>query len=272
VDNLPVPPTDFAALHHGERPLLLPNAWDHASAVALAAEGFPAIGTTSLGVAAAAGLPDGVGATREETVRLARRLSRLPCLISVDIETGFSDDPAEVAALTRELAGFGVAGVNIEDAVGDVGRRREIIAAAKTSGLFVNARTDTHWLKPAGLDLDREALNRAKSYVDAGADGIFVPGMTDETAITALVAAVEVPVNILFSPTGPSFQRLGELGVRRVSCGSFLFRAALDAVVRTASAIAASEPVSTDIVGYAEVDRWASAALRSEPESFGRRP
>ncbi|TNC26993.1 isocitrate lyase/PEP mutase family protein [Amycolatopsis alkalitolerans] len=246
----------FAALH---RPLLLPNAWDHASASALVAAGFPAIGTTSLGVAAAAGLPDGTGATRDETVELARRLAGLPCLLSVDIEAGFRDDPAEVAALTGELASLGVAGVNIEDAMGDVRHRCELVSAAATSGLFVNARIDTHWL-PSSADPDREALARAESYVDAGADGVFVPGLTDEKVIAALVSAVDVPVNILYSPAGPGFPRLAELGVGRVSCGSLPFRAGLDAAVRTVRAIAEGGPVAADVVSYAEVVSWASAA------------
>ncbi|MBC7268615.1 MAG: isocitrate lyase/phosphoenolpyruvate mutase family protein, partial [Streptomyces sp.] len=91
-------PTAFAALHRPGAPLLLPTAWDHASARLLAAQGFPAVGTTSLGVAAGAGLPDGTGATREETLRLALRLGSGPFLLSVDAEDGFGDDPAEVAA------------------------------------------------------------------------------------------------------------------------------------------------------------------------------
>lgn len=244
---------EFTALHHAGRPLLLPNAWDHASGAALVAQGFPALGTTSLGVAAAAGLPDGVGVTREETVALARRLVTLPCLLTVDIETGFGDEPGEVAVLTGELAGMGVTGVNLEDALGDVGRQCELIAAAKTSGLFVNARTDTHWLKPDGVDLDAEALRRAQSYVDAGADGIFIPGMTGESSIALAVREIPVPLNILYSPAGPGFARLAELGVGRVSCGSLLFRAALDAAVRVAAAVAAGEPVAADIISYAEV-------------------
>ncbi|HET6500398.1 MAG TPA: isocitrate lyase/phosphoenolpyruvate mutase family protein [Amycolatopsis sp.] len=251
---------DFSALHRGPRPLLLPNAWDHASAAALAARGFPAIGTTSLGVAAAAGLPDGAGVTRAETLALARKLGDLPCLVSVDIEGGFGEGPASVAALAEELAGLGLAGLNIEDGRGDrlaeTGHQQRLVAAIKEAapGLFVNARTDTHWLG-RGEDgaRDDEAISRARAYVEAGADGIFVPGMTGEESIARLVAAVDVPVNILFSPRGPGYRRLGELGVRRVSCGSLLFRAALDAALRTVSAIAADQPVPGDIIGYAEV-------------------
>jgi 2-methylisocitrate lyase-like PEP mutase family enzyme len=109
----------FHALHQGDRPLLLPNAWDYASAAALAEAGFAAIGTTSLGVAAANGLPDGKGVTRAETLALARRLRRLPCPVTVDVEGGFSDDPAEVADLAEEVAAAGAVGVNLEDGHAD---------------------------------------------------------------------------------------------------------------------------------------------------------
>ncbi len=103
----------FADLHRGPSPLLLPNAWDAASAAAFAAAGFPAVGTTSLGVAAAAGLLDGSGAAREKTVALALELCGHGWFVSADIEGGFSDQPAAVASLCVELAEGGVAGVNI---------------------------------------------------------------------------------------------------------------------------------------------------------------
>lgn len=148
----------FRALHRAGRPLFLPNAWDRASAAALAARGFPAIGTTSLGVAAAAGLPDAAGATRETTLWLARDLVRLPVLVSVDIEGGFGSTPEDVAELAAGLERLGVAGVNIEDGrpggagLTDPAAQCELIAAVKRTapGLFVNARTDTYWLGTAG--------------------------------------------------------------------------------------------------------------------------
>ena len=143
----------FRALHHTGTPLLLPNAWDHASAVALAEQGFPAIGTTSLGVAAAAGLADGTAATRGETLLLAHRLGRGPYLLSVDAEAGFSNDPEEVGQLARDLAAAGAAGINLEDGRNDgtltpATAHAAKIAAVKAAApdLFVNARTDTYWL------------------------------------------------------------------------------------------------------------------------------
>lgn len=220
--------TAFAALHRPGEPLLLPNAWDHASAVALAARGFPAIGTTSLGVAAAAGLPDGAAATREETLRLALTLGAEPFLLSVDAEGGFSDDPDEVGELARELWAVGAVGINLEDGNGPSDRHAAKIAAVKSAapGLFVNARTDTYWLGEG-----EGTLPRLDAYRQAGADGVFVPGLTDPRGITELVRHLDVPLNILYSPAGPTVAHLADLGVSRVSLGSLLYRRALGAAM-----------------------------------------
>ncbi|MEV6795196.1 isocitrate lyase/phosphoenolpyruvate mutase family protein [Streptomyces sp. NPDC051320] len=246
--------TAFTNLHHTETPLLLPNAWDHASAAALAAQGFPAIGTTSLGVAAAAGLPDGRAATRDETLLLAQRLGQRPFLLSVDAEGGFSDDPAEVAELARRLAAAGAVGVNLEDGRGDgtltpTDLHAAKIAAVKTAvpDLFVNARTDTHWLKTRRS----ETAPRLAAYREAGADGAFVPGLFEPAEITALVELLgAIPLNVLYSPSGPTLTQLAALGVRRVSLGSLLFRVALDAAVSAAADVRAGRPVGAGVTTY----------------------
>lgn len=249
------PMTPFAALHHGAAPLLLPNAWDHASAAALVARGFPAVGTTSLGVAAAAGLPDGDSATREETLRLTLVLGSGPGLLSVDAEDGYSDDPEEVAAFARQLAAVGAVGVNLEDRLGDPVRHAAKIAAVKAAvpGLFVNARTDTHWLGDGGEDPRR----RLDAYQEAGADGVFVPGLTGAREIEALVKDLDVPLNVLHSPAGPGVPRLAELGVRRVSLGSLLYRVALGAALDAVDGIAAGRAPSGIVPTYGEVDALA---------------
>ncbi|MGN9820302.1 isocitrate lyase/PEP mutase family protein [Streptomyces sp. SD11] len=251
----------FAALHHPDAgaPLLLPNAWDHASAAALAARGFAAIGTTSLGVAAAAGLRDGSAATRDASLALAMALGQGPFLLSVDAEGGFSDDPAEVAQVARELAAVGAVGINLEDGRADGTLTPVELHAAKISavkdavpGLFVNARTDTHWLGDGngdgngyggGRDGGRETIRRLDAYQLAGADGVFVPGLGDPARIAALVKALDVPLNILYSPTGPTVPELAELGVRRISLGSLLYRRALGAALETAALVRAGLPV-----------------------------
>jgi 2-methylisocitrate lyase-like PEP mutase family enzyme len=226
---------EFRALHHGDTPLFLPNAWDHASAAALAGAGFRAVGTTSLGVAVAAGKPDAEGATRAETVALARAIAPL-ALVTVDIESGFGGD---VAVLASELLDAGAVGLNLEDAMGTVEDTVERVAAIKAAapGLFVNARTDTYWLKEEATV--GATLRRAAAYLEAGADGIFVPGVSDAATIAELTAGIDAPVNVLFSP-GLDF---ATLGVARVSTGSLLFRAALGATTAFAEAVRDGRPL-----------------------------
>ncbi|WP_194835377.1 isocitrate lyase/phosphoenolpyruvate mutase family protein [Nocardia sp. XZ_19_369] len=246
----------FHELHHGDRPLVLPNAWDFGSAAILAAEGFPAIGTTSLGVAVAAGLPDGTGVTAEATMALARILARLPVPVTVDIEGGFSESPSAVAEYVAQLAELGIAGVNLEDgrtetALAEPDHQSEVIATikARSPELFVNARVDTYWLK---LDPDT-TRTRVEQYTAAGADGIFVPGLTDPDEISRIVAASPLPLNILYSPTGLSLAALADLGVRRVSTGSLLYRTALAAAADAARAVRDDNPTTTEAPSYGRV-------------------
>ncbi|MET8634065.1 isocitrate lyase/PEP mutase family protein [Streptomyces sp. NPDC004096] len=254
--------TAFADLHRAGEPLLLPNAWDHASAAALAAAGFGAIGTTSLGVAAAAGLPDGAAATREASLDLARRLGGERYLLSVDAEGGFSDDPQQVAQLAHALRAAGAVGVNLEDGLGPVGLHRAKIAAVKSAvpDLFVNARTDTYWL---GDGDPGDTLRRLDAYRQAGADGVFVPGLTDPERIADLVRRSDVPLNILYSPTGPSLERLAGLGVRRVSLGSLLYRQALGAALAAAEAVRSGHRPGGSAPSYDDVQ----ALVRTHPDA-----
>ncbi|MET7772807.1 isocitrate lyase/phosphoenolpyruvate mutase family protein [Nocardia sp. NPDC005366] len=246
----------FHELHHRDTPLVLPNAWDFGSAAMLVAEGFPAVGTTSLGVAAGAGLTDGAGVTRDETLTIATRLARLSVPVTVDIEGGFSDDPGAVADYVARLAEIGIAGVNLEDGRTETslavpGQQAEVIAAIKAVApeIFVNARIDTYWLQ-----LEQEStLSRADAYARAGADGIFVPGLSDPAEIGAVVTAVPLPLNILYLTTGPSVAELAALGVRRVSTGSLLYRAALAATVDIACAVRDGAPVAGGIPTYRDV-------------------
>lgn len=238
--------TDFAALHRTGAPLILPNVWDVASARALSRAGFAALGTTSLGVAAANGLPDGQGATDAETLRLTRRLTRLPVHLSVDIETGS-------VAVAAAVAEAGAVGVNMEDAMGPASAHAALIRSVKREvpQLFVNARTDTHWQRPGDL---ADAVRRVRLYADAGADAVFVPGIAEPADIAAVVAAVDRPLNVLFLPGRHTVAALTELGVRRISTGSLLFRAALAAAVDAATAVRDGLAVRADLPSYAQVD------------------
>lgn len=255
-------PHTFHDLHLAPHPLVLPNAWDHVSAALLVEAGFAAIGTTSLGVAAARGLPDGHGATRQATIDAGRLLCSLPCLVSVDIEGGFSDDPGQVADLAEELAASGVVGVNIEDGradgtLTDPARQSRLIEAmkARVPELFVNARLDNYWL---GVDARvAPALARARRYQDAGADGVFVPGRLDPATIEALVVGTSVPLNVLYLPGGLDVGGLGELGVRRISTGSLLLRTAVAAAARAATTIRDGGTLSARVPSYADIQRHA---------------
>lgn len=231
----------FRELHHRTSPLVLPNAWDVPSALAFAEAGFEAVGTTSFGVASGLGRPDGGRSTRDANLALARALAPLPVHVSVDIEDGYSDDADEVAAYVSALAAAGeIAGVNIEDSTAETliepAAHAAKVAAVKRRcpEVFVNARVDTYWL---GQDTTVAAtLERAARYVEAGADGVFVPGATDPAVLRELAAAVPVPLNVLAVPA-LSVTELAGLGIRRVSTGSLPYRAALHAAVRAADAV-----------------------------------
>ncbi|MEW2503291.1 isocitrate lyase/phosphoenolpyruvate mutase family protein [Amycolatopsis sp. NPDC047767] len=249
--------TSFAALHVPGKPLLLPNVWEFGFAAALAAAGHPAVGTTSLGVSAAAGLADGAPASRAATVALARALAPLEVLVSVDIADGFSADPAEVADLVAELADAGAVGVNLEDGRADgtlapVEVQSALIAAVRSAapGVFLNARTDTHWLGAGPVSL---AAERARAYRDAGADGVFVPGLADPGEVAEVVAAVDVPLNVLFFPGRVTLAGLAELGVARVSLGSTPYRVALAAALATVDAAREGTSLPLPPPSYAEV-------------------
>jgi 2-methylisocitrate lyase-like PEP mutase family enzyme len=241
---------DFFELHHQPQPLLLPNAWDVPSALAFLDAGYPAIGTTSFGVAASLGEPDAGRVTEEANLALARDLARIPAHLSVDIEDGYADDPNRVADYVAELADAGVAGVNIEDSSNETliepGVHAAKLAAIKQRAprVFLNARVDTYWL---GQDATPElTLERAERYVEAGADGVFAPGASDPELLAKLAAALSVPLNVLAIPDR-SLAELGKLGVRRVSTGSMPYRVALRAAVTAVGAVGDHTPIPTSM-------------------------
>lgn len=160
--------------------------------------------------------------------------------MTVDIEQGYSDDPQAVAALVAEL---GVDGVNLEDGLRDPDLLRRKITAVKrtTPAVFVNARTDTYWLNQPDFD---ETRRRLELYLEAGADGIFVPGLKDPAEIGQL--AQLAPLNVLH---GLPRKQLADLGVARISTGSLLFRMTLGALRRWAQ----GHPVAGDVPSYEEI-------------------
>jgi 2-methylisocitrate lyase-like PEP mutase family enzyme len=221
-------------LHQPGAALLLPNAWDAASARLFEQAGFPAIGTTSAGVAFAQGYRDGERIGRDEMLHvLARTASVVQVPVTADIESGYGSAPAEVAQTIQGVLAAGAVGVNLEDSAGDpagslypIAAQAARLAAARAEAqraalpLVINARIDTY-LATGGEPQARldETIRRARAYLQAGADSIFVPFVTDPALIQLLVRDIPGPLNILSLPGGPSAPELFKLGVARVSIG-----------------------------------------------------
>ncbi len=242
----------FRRLHAAgsDQILVLPNAWDAMSARLVEEAGAQAIATTSAGVSWALGHPDGHGLTRGAMIDAVRRIVdsvRVP--VTADVESGYgTGSPDDVAATVRGVIAAGAVGVNVEDSPGQSGealldtdvhaaRLGAAREAARDAGvdLFINARLDTY-LRKVGNENERFALTvrRAHAYLAAGADGIFVPLVSDADTIRQLVNAVGAPLNVIAGPGSPTIAELKALGVARVSVGPGLARAVMAHIRRSA--------------------------------------
>lgn len=221
--------TNDALFHslHTDGLLMLANCWDAGSARIAAAAGAKALATSSAAVAWSHGFADGSTLPRDllmVSVKGILRASTLP--LTVDAEDGYSDDPAQAASLVGELIDAGVVGINIEDGAGtpallaDKIRAIRAVADARGVKLFINARTDVY-LRGLGGDAPvAEVIRRAALYEEAGASGLFVPGIATEDDIGAVVAATRLPLNVMALDGVPAPARLVQLGTRRLSAGS----------------------------------------------------
>lgn len=241
---------NFFDLHHQSSPLLIANVWDVPSARAAEQLGYSAVGTSSAAMADMLGYADGDGLTFAELKLLVSRIGtacRLP--LSVDVESGYGDSVIEVADNLIELARMGVVGVNLEDSSVSGGVRRMMDAQSfgerlrgikselerRHVGLFINVRTEAYLL---GIrDALRDATARGLEYAACGANGLFVPGLTDERDIETLVKAVALPINVMCMPKLPAFNRLAMLGVKRISMGNFVHSKQQDYLRSTLKAI-----------------------------------
>ena len=231
-------------LHRPGAPLLLPNAWDVATARAVVAAGFPVVATTSGGVAATLGYEDHEGAPAEEMLAAAARITRgVDVPVTVDAEAGYGMEPTELVAALRSV---GAAGCNLEDtdhaagSLRDPDRHAEWLAAVREAAakdayrLVINARVDT-FLVPffagAGpgtqIELVSDALQRAWAYLGAGADCVYPIALWETDALRHFTAEVGGPVNVIRLPQTPSLAELAELGVARVSWATLLHRDAM---------------------------------------------
>jgi 2-methylisocitrate lyase-like PEP mutase family enzyme len=240
------------SLHRPGDPLLLPNAWDVATARAVVAAGFPVVATTSGGVAGALGFEDHEGAPADEMFAAAARIARgVDVPVTVDAEAGYGLEPAELVSVLRTV---GAAGCNLEETDHTVGslrdpdRQAEWLAAVRQAasdvgyGVVINARVDVFlgpFLAGAGVGSQRElvpeALRRAKAYLDAGADCVYPIVLWETDALRQFMSEITAPVNVTRLPQAPSLAELGALGVARVSWAVLLYR---DAMARLAEQLA----------------------------------
>jgi 2-methylisocitrate lyase-like PEP mutase family enzyme len=233
---------------HQHAPLLLPNAWDAASAVVIEAAGASAIATTSAGISWACGTADGERIARD---RMLQTLSEIIASVSVpvtaDIESGYGTSPDAVGLTVHALIEVGVGGINIEDSSGTDGALRVAstqaarIATARAAAdradvaLWINARTDT-FLVDGGNSNDRldETMARAALYANAGADSLFVPGVVELEVIRTL-ASGPLPINVMAGPGAPDVGSLTRAGATRISVGSAIAQAAYGLAARAAA-------------------------------------
>ncbi|WP_322779680.1 isocitrate lyase/phosphoenolpyruvate mutase family protein [Frankia sp. Cas4] len=235
---------------HDSGVLILPNAWDAASAALIAQAGAQAIATTSAGIAWSVGRPDGHGLTRAEMIEQVRRIvAAVDIPVTADVEGGYGLGPDDVEATVGAVVGAGAVGVNIEDsqapggplfdAAAQAERLRAGRAAAARSGLpelLINARTDV-FLFNVGAPEGRlaDVLARSSVYAEAGADCLFVPGLIDLDVVASLVKASPLPINVMVGPGAPTIAEFESAGVRRVSVGTGISQAAYSVAQRAAS-------------------------------------
>jgi 2-methylisocitrate lyase-like PEP mutase family enzyme len=237
----------FRKLHYGPQLLVLPNAWDVASARILEELGYPAIATTSAGIAFSLGYPDGQRVSREQMLEVVARIAhavRVP--VTADMEAGYGTSAKDMSETAKALIAAGAIGMNLEDVTGEdesshvnmTLQVEKIRAIRETSSsldvpLVLNARTDIY-LMPIGPPETRfdRSVERLRVYRQAGADCLFAPGLRDGETIRKLVAALDGPLNILLMPGGPPLRELEKMRVARASAGSAVMRATLTLVQR----------------------------------------
>jgi len=237
------------ALHRPGQPLLLVNVWDCATARILESGGSPAVATTSAGIAFTHGYPDGEKIPRELMLEAVARICRSVSVpVTADVEAGYGASAGEMEATASAVVEAGAVGLNLEDGTGDPSKPladltlqlekiRAVKAASERAGvpLVLNARTDAY-LDRIGSEEEMlaETLRRGEAYREAGADCVFVPGVTDAATIGELVRRLACPINILAVAASPPIGDLAKLGVARVSLGSGPMRASVSLLQRLA--------------------------------------
>jgi 2-methylisocitrate lyase-like PEP mutase family enzyme len=234
--------TKFRALHAPGKLLILPNAWDAASARIAQEAGAAAIASSSAAVAWCHGYADGETIPREVVMAATREMLRVvKAPVTVDSEAGYSAEPTDAAGHVMALIDLGVAGINLEDGTDSpdllAAKIKAIKAAAKATGadIFVNARTDVYLRNLVADDAKLgETIRRGRLYAEAGADGLFVPALNEIGAIGEVAGAIALPFNSLMQKALPPLAELRRAGVRRISTGALIGRASYGVAVRAA--------------------------------------
>ena len=273
---------NFLAQHKSSDILILQNVWDAASTKIFEKENYKAVGTTSAGISAVLGYPDGQQMRFEESLPIIRRIiecTNLP--VSVDIEAGYSDTVSGVVETAQKALELGAVGINLEDSTGDhsndsskalydIQTQCEKISAIRKMAekedinFVINARTDVFLLSTGSIkDKISHAVERANYYKKAGADCIFVPDVGDfnKNIIQSLVNKINAPVNIIAGANTPSISELEKIGVSRVSFGPRVMRAAFDLIRSIAKEIQSEgtyKQIAEVNITYSEVNHWFS--------------
>ena len=248
----------FKQLHQQSDLLVLPNAWNAKSASIFEEKQFPAVATSSAAVAESLGYSDGEGMPFTDYLFIIKRIvSAIRVPLTVDIEMGYGKTNAEVYTNILKLVELGVAGINIEDSI--INQSKRTLKDTKTFGstieyiknrleteqlqLFINIRCDTYLLN---IEKKREeTITRLKVYETTGADGIFLPCISNENDIAEAVNNTKLPVSVMCIPGLPGFAALNKLGVKRVSMGPFMFNKIYDNIGRLSETIDTSKNFSS---------------------------
>ncbi|MBE8720346.1 isocitrate lyase/PEP mutase family protein [Sphingobacterium pedocola] len=223
--------TSFKNLHRQSSPLVLGNVWDAHSAKIAEKCGFKALGSSSHAIANILGYEDGENISFDELFFVVQRIVRsVQIPVSVDLEAGYSDDPQQVARYVKKLTDIGVVGINLEDGKVEDSKRvlgsstllaDKIKAIKEVTDIFINARTDTYVTQHQ--DSLVESIKRTSLYMEAGADGIFVPLIESKEDIEKLTQEIKLPLNVFLTPNLPNLEVLGKIGVKRISHGAKLY-------------------------------------------------
>lgn len=248
---------NFKALHHGNELFVLPNVWDARSAIIFQEKEFPAIGTSSAAVANSLGYEDGEQMSFSEYLFVINRIiSSVKIPLTVDLEMGYGKNNEEILANILKLVELGVTGINIEDSIlhnskrilkeaGIFARTIEYLKntlESRALNLFINIRCDTYILNVENKQ--QETVNRLKIYNATGADGIFLPCITNEEDIAEAIANTTLPLNVMCIPGLPAIDLLNQVGVKRVSMGPFMFQKVYKNIGSLSQAIASSKDFS----------------------------